>query len=327
MTKIVFCNTSWMRKYQGNPEEDRPRRGGAWVEDNGWDHAMLNFLPERGYCYGFVQTKGDRLNLKRIAPGAEGDRLDGVLVVWVATSERYGSVIVGWYENATVWRRWQKRSGPTAKYKGNSLGYLMRAKAKDCHLLRVPTRRLRIPHGRGWMGQSNVWYADQPGHEAFRGEILKFVDAKGKVGHSATPKKSPSGAGYQADVRKRLAVEAAAMKAARRFYANLGYSVEEVDREKLGWDLRALREDEELSVEVKGISGSEVLFEITPNEYKQMLRLRGSYEVFVLTNALWRRAQKEWVFHYNKELCEWVHAESGRILRLDKVTSARASFS
>src|SRR5713101_4297892 len=99
---MIFCNASWMKFYRGEPKNDPPKRGGQWVEENGWDHAMFNFLPFRGRYYGFVQAKSGRLNLERVRARLGSDKMEGVCVVWIATSPHEGAVIVGWYKNATL---------------------------------------------------------------------------------------------------------------------------------------------------------------------------------------------------------------------------------
>ncbi|WP_157640706.1 protein NO VEIN domain-containing protein [Burkholderia ubonensis] len=63
--------------------------------------------------------------------------------------------------------------------------------------------------------------------------------------------------------------------------------------------------DVTLRVEVKGLSGSEVRVELTPNEYKQMLspKHRELYVVYVVTEALSAKPHAH-IFYYNSEISQ-----------------------
>ena len=157
MGTIVFCNIAWMSRYQGINEFDQPKNGGSWVGENNDAMESLNFQPYENMCYGFVEHHGHNLNLERLDKTAvKAEILDDVTVVWVATGEE-GSRIVGWYENAEMYRKFQEFDDGSC--------YYFSAKAENAYRIPVGKRDFPVPRasqdgkGRG-MGQSNVWYAD-----------------------------------------------------------------------------------------------------------------------------------------------------------------------
>jgi hypothetical protein len=85
------------------------------------------------------------------------------------------------------------------------------------------------------------------------------------------------GAGFGTGENNRL-VEEKAVLVAKSELEQQGWQVESVEHLNVGYDLLCKRFNEELHVEVKGISGSDISFIITPNE----LRVAGSDENFRL---------------------------------------------
>lgn len=78
--------------------------------------------------YGYVQppnagAKADQgqINIDRLG-GAGADSVDGVLVVWTARRPKGGTVVVGWYKDATVYRYYQKFTSVPALHRRNELG-------------------------------------------------------------------------------------------------------------------------------------------------------------------------------------------------------------
>ncbi|MBR1885949.1 MAG: hypothetical protein IJ812_06040 [Schwartzia sp.] len=164
-TKIVFCNIAWMKHYHGITENDKPRNGGSFVAETGDAWESLNFSPRNHVCYGFVQHRGNNLNLERVENGAaEADAIHDVTVVWVATGED-GRRIVGWYEHADMYREWQTFFDNTLGEAHTDWDHVFRANEQDVFLIPENERDFEIPtasqagQGRG-MGQSHIWYAD-----------------------------------------------------------------------------------------------------------------------------------------------------------------------
>ena len=62
--------------------------------------------------------------------------------------------------------------------------------------------------------------------------------------------------------------------------------VNSFEKDNVGWDLEAVKNKEKLLIEVKGLSGNEVVSELTPNEYAQMKNNIVNYRICLVTNAL-----------------------------------------
>ena len=113
MQNIVFFNVGYMKRYQGKASDDKITGGGSYPVENETGGEIYNFMPFDGYCYGFVETMGRKKNGERIPnqihiekineSAIHADRVDNVIVVWVATRPNVGSVIVGWYKAASVY--------------------------------------------------------------------------------------------------------------------------------------------------------------------------------------------------------------------------------
>ncbi len=157
MGSVIFCNIAWMKRYQGITEDDVPKDDGSRKGEAKAVMEAVNFFSYRGMCYGYVQQKGSRLYPERLDKAAAGaDVLDDVTVVWVADGKE-GRRIVGWYENAGMYRNVQTFEDGSR--------YYFAAKATDAYLIPVRKRDFPVPlaskEGKGkGMGQAGVWYAD-----------------------------------------------------------------------------------------------------------------------------------------------------------------------
>lgn len=169
--RVLFCNITWMKYYNGVTEDDEPMNGGAWVQEHNEGAECLNFaLYDDGYCYGFVATKSNNgnanmLHIEKIeGVSKEDDEAEHVLVIWVAKDPYKGkSYIVGWYKDATV----------TREYFGDGDGWPKNiyARHENCVLLPISKRQKIVPRaGReGYsygMGQANVWFGKKGDEKA-----------------------------------------------------------------------------------------------------------------------------------------------------------------
>lgn len=179
--KIVFCNIAWMKHYHGITEHDKPKNGGSFVTETGDAWESLNFFPRNHVCFGYVQHKGNNLNLARVEKGADAaDAIHDVTVVWVATGET-GRRIVGWYEHADMYREWQNFFDNTLGEAHTSWDHVFQAKEQNVFLIPEDERDFEIPtasqagQGRG-MGQSNIWYADSDAvRKKFIPKVLDYL--------------------------------------------------------------------------------------------------------------------------------------------------------
>ncbi|MEM4293967.1 MAG: hypothetical protein QXJ27_07385 [Thermoplasmata archaeon] len=188
--KILFCRIGWMAKYQGL-EGDKITGGGEYVNENESGFEIYNFKPYKGKMYGYVHPPGrrgvgvHRIDIRRIDPRCNKEYVAGVLVVWVARHPQGGGqYIVGWYKNATVYRKYQNLPGDSGRVARNEnekkeviAGYYIIAEEKDCYLLEERERSFSIPKagkGRVGMGQSNIWYADHPDAKELIEKVKKY---------------------------------------------------------------------------------------------------------------------------------------------------------
>lgn len=304
MTKpIVVFNVGWMREYQGL-SDDTITGGGSWVDEHKFGHEVFNFEPYLGKMYGYVQPpSGGTLNVDRLGASPDDISASGVLVVWVAC-RRPGTYIVGWYDDAVVYREIrQPPGGATLRvFKGESVGYIVRAKASQSVLLPEDDRTFLLPRGEKGQLSRNVWYPDRPEHSTMRKEILDYVGSR-KLAARLQPGTKKKGQPFQPDTVKRIKVEKAAIGVVAQHYEGKGYSIESVENEYRGWDLEASLGKTTLLLEVKGLSGNHLSTELTPNELKQMGSHKKDYRVCVVLQALEKPDLR--VYSYNPTTRNW----------------------
>ncbi|HUG82134.1 MAG TPA: DUF3883 domain-containing protein [Bryobacterales bacterium] len=311
--RVFFMNVGWMSGYRGM-DGDSITGGGKHVEEHRFGHEILNFLPYRGRNYGYGTAANDVIALERIAATNGADYLDGVLVVWVARS-----VVVGWYQNARLYRKWQDPPvGSNRVYQNDPIGYYATAKTSDCTLLDRDARMLRVPRAReveGGMGRY-VWYAEDPLHRGFLQRLFALVESGGKMPRRKSAKRA--GRAWQADPRKRKKVEDAAIREVIRYYDSLGYHIKDRQPDNAGWDLEAEKDGVSLLLEVKGLSGPDITVELTANEYAQMKSpsYRSSYRICIVKNALSRNLNLS-IFNYCAESKLWIHHAEDKALTVE----------
>ena len=82
---------------------------------------------------------------------------------------------MGWYKDATLFKDYQYSEDLNRNYKDEKIGYNVKAKEEDSILLPIDERVFHIKRGKGWMGQSNIWYADQESNEDFKNEVFEYI--------------------------------------------------------------------------------------------------------------------------------------------------------
>ena len=326
MERLIFLNIAWMKHYKGITQDDKPVGGGSFVTHHKFGHEIFNFRPYKGYCYGYVQPRGDtinikriKINIKRVGAGEEDDYADNVLAVWVSRSR-----IIGWYKNTTIFRKHQPAPvGSERFYKGQEIGYFIKAKSGDCRLLPVDERTFLIPRRKkGGMGQANVWYADQPENSQFKQDVLDFIK-EGKNPQVTLNRKSLTGRAWQPDPLKRQKIEKIAIIKVTDYYKENGYEVDSTEKDNIGWDLEASIGNRILKLEVKGLSGQDILVDFTPREYEKMREHKENYRICVVTNCLSKPTLK--IFSFSPESGRW-EDDDGNSLTIKEVVSARMSL-
>lgn len=323
MEKILFLNIGWMEKYSGLAN-DKIQGGGEYVRKKGYGHEIFNFSAYKGMLYGYAPIRGD-INLSRLGADQKDEYINGAKVVWVSTDPTGGSVIVGWYKNATVYREWQERpKGTNHKLKNEYFGYNAKCKSADACLLPVDQRMFNIPRGsRGGIGQSAVWYAGDESGQNLKSEVSEYIRTGllPKRFFKKKNKKKGNSLGRMSDPIKRKKIESIAIESAVAYYKRLGYDVSSVEKDNRGWDLEAVFLRKKLLIEVKGLSGDLTSFELTPNEYQNSRKNIDSYRIAVVSQALSRKPSLS-IFSYSSESGYWENEDSQKLI-VEEIKGAR----
>ena len=295
--RMIFFHVGWMKLYRGENDDDPTIGPHGWLENNRFGHECYNFFARGDSCYGYVPTQKGIYISKSLGASRDADYVDDVVCVWVAKDpQRKARVIVGWYKSARVFRS----SNPEVQPSGNKIDnqdivYRAVAAAAGCTLIPVSRRTFNIPTRykmKGGLGQSTVWYG---GNDEFRKRVWAYINSwdKRKGSKRGRSKSRGSGGGRRnTDPKLRKEIEERAVNEAVEFFSSDeggGYKVISRETDNVGWDLEARRpRGEILLIEVKGLSGKDVVVELTPNEYKQMQAKenRDKYVLFVVTDCL-----------------------------------------
>jgi len=318
MERVLLFNVGWMKHYRGQTTTDRIINGGMYVAEHEDGGEVTNFRALGGRCYGYARSpRGGRIHIERLGADAAADHVDGVTVVFVATRPEGGSVVVGWYRNARIWREQQ-----TSRRRV----YVAEASAKQCVLLPVDQRVLDVPRARPgtWgIGQSNVRYVDEVGARPFLRRLALFMEnPSGSEIVETRPEAKGRRRGRpprQSDPMLRAKVESAAIARVIAHYAE--YDCVSVERENKGWDLELTRGRVTLLVEVKGNSGDSGAVELTPNEYAAMhgRAHRDSYRLAIVTRALEKRRARLTVVRFNGSDETWRDEDERKVKLVERI--------
>ena len=289
---MLVVRVAWMKEYNGIQRDDKPIAGGSGK----FKHMEIyNFRKKGQKLYGYFRPINGRVNLQRIDAAADDnqDVVHNILVVFVALHpDGLGSVVVGWYGNADVYRDYERTPGIPGKF-----GHLCVADRKNCVLLPVAERTHVIPHaknpqGIATLGQHGAFFPlDEdfvPRREAWLKGVARFVGRHNELGEeeideiSPKPPREPgNGQGPGLTAEQRKIVELHAMKVAQKYFEKLGYDVDDVSGDG-PFDLLCIKDFKELHVEVKGTTslGGQVI--LTRNEVKHFQTTKHGRALFVL---------------------------------------------
>jgi 5-methylcytosine-specific restriction protein A len=174
---LLFCNVGWMKHYDGSAG-DRPARGGAYNKHS-IGQEVCNFSDINGTVYGYVRATNETIRIENLGATKSAEAIDGVTVIWTAGPNDGGTVVVGWYEDATVFRSPQPFIRPTPLQLENQIvGYSITARFDQAVLLPEGQRVLPIPRRvKGGIGHSNVWYASKPESKGIVADVMALLDA------------------------------------------------------------------------------------------------------------------------------------------------------
>jgi Domain of unknown function (DUF3883) len=297
--RVLFARVGWMHFYKGPvPGDERPVGGGRYNKTK-IGHEAYNFQETRSGLYGYFQPTmaAQTVALERIDSSADNaERLQHVLVVFVARRPEGGQVVVGWYKDAEV-RREQARHSPGKPAKW---GHFCSAESRNSVLLPADDRRFNIPSGNSGFGQSNVCYPleanGRPKNSGWIRDAVEFVDryrgsnlliepeADAETESAAAAEKAlarSNGQGFARTAQERKAIEDRAMVAATKYFEDNHFEVEDVHLEE-SYDLRCTKGDAEIHVEVKGTTTDGGTIVLTNKEVKHASDDQHSCVMFVL---------------------------------------------
>jgi len=329
--KLVFAKIAWMKQYNGMLD-DKISQNYGFPKEKGFGHEMFNFKGcQDGFTYGYIPEPITRkINITRLGAKEENDFIDNVLVIWVSSrklDEGMVNFIVGWYINATMYSTIQNADGLSErKYKNDYIGYQVKTENKNCFMIPEEDRVQRVPGKKdGGMGQTKVWYAERPEHKNAVKSILKYIDDMHFHIEYENPTESHGQVkkGSVVDQERKVQVEKSAINKTTSYFEDLGFVVESVEGDNVGWDLEAKKDGKLLfRIEVKGLSGEDIKVELTPNEYANMNKFISNYQLCVVSRALSDMPILK-VFSYDENKDEWNDRVSGKKLRFERIESAR----
>lgn len=303
MADMIVFHTAWMAKYNGD-RSSFSAGGFSYAVKQGYGHEMFNFREIDGAFYGYVPPTGNLHLEKHFKVARDAEMLDGVTIVWTAPHpEQGGRAVVGVWKNATVYRADQVSTGQLARNREvgpkDIAGYRCKARAQDCLLLPPEARPIFVrpsqPRTNGsWPGQQKVFYPKAGSAALARLEAIladiEFDSASEDKRADRNAKTNRSN--WQANVELRKKIEEAAIVAVGTKMERMGYTVESVEKDNVGYDLVAKRDDEVLHFEVKGRSGHDICADLSVNEfnclkqYERQKKPDAHYRIAIVTEAL-----------------------------------------
>ncbi len=99
----MLCRLIWTGKYDSKNEKIFAGNM-RYPAAHGFAHEQLNFATEDGSVYGYVENRGQNINIRKLGADAAAESVDAVTIIFFALDElSMKPRVVGWYENATVY--------------------------------------------------------------------------------------------------------------------------------------------------------------------------------------------------------------------------------
>ena len=165
-TRIIFCRIGWAKYYDGR-KNDIPVNGGAFNNENtGFE--IYNFKEYSGMYYGYVRTQG-RIHFEKIEKNYSdyAETMADVLVVWFAKNPSGGQFIVGWYENAILYKTRQGIPNSILEERDSEKKIFL-AKTAKAILIPENKRTFKITGP----GTNCIWY----GNDVWKNKVLEYIN-------------------------------------------------------------------------------------------------------------------------------------------------------
>lgn len=339
MTDVIVFHTAWMAKYDGD-RSSFSAGGFKYAVKHGYGHEMFNFREIDGDYYGYVPPTGNLHLEKYFNVARDAQKLGGMTVVWTAPHpEQGGRAVVGVWKNATVYRADQEPTRQIARRRKvgpkDFAGYRCTARVQDCVLLLPDARPVFVRPSQSrkdgsWPGQQKVFYPKAGSAALKRLEtILSDIASAGASGSKGSGRKGKANrSSWQANVELRKKTEVAAIMAVGSRLESKGYTVKSVEKDNVGYDLIATRDEEVLHYEVKGRSGRDVCADLSVNEfdclkkYERERKPGAHYRIAIVTDALVNPVINEFAL-VNRPKRQWCTLDGVRRLEFRDRTAAR----
>jgi 5-methylcytosine-specific restriction enzyme A len=169
----ILCRIVWADEYKSKKE---PFFAGnmSYPAENKIAIELLNFYREVGFVYGYVENKGDSINLRKLGARKGAEVIENATIIWCALDEVARRLrVVGWYENAIVYA--QPRS-PIPQSPRRDWKFQFKTKAENAHLIPAADRFLEVPMkasrtDKGFIGQRNWFFPEESSH------YVRFLEA------------------------------------------------------------------------------------------------------------------------------------------------------
>ena len=184
---LIVCRVAYMKQYNGITEDDIPVNGGSYVSRNNDAAEKMNFHRyDDGNCYIYVETgykrghtgdnsQANSVHLEQIDPNYRGkDFINGVKVALTASSPVLNkSVVVGWYDNVTIFRN---------RVVDSDKVYMMKCAYDDAHLIPESERVFEVPRSLDndfGIGRSQFWYIQKfSSARNYEEELIEYLESK-----------------------------------------------------------------------------------------------------------------------------------------------------
>lgn len=313
MKKILLCRTAWMKNYNGRANIDIPRSGSKYIQENKTGGEIYNFKNVKGKSYAYFPYITD-LAIQNLGADRNDDLIEGVTIVFCATHPIEGGIrVVGWHKNAKIFRSEQSNS--------HSEIFHSVTEYKNTVLIPEDDRVFKLPET---FGRSSLYYiALHPHKRRLLEKLEKYIKEGGKLKLPRKRVKNKSTRARQPDINKRIKVEQTAVKIATKYYEDRYGTdcVSSVEKDNKGWDLEVRTGNTKINIEVKGLSGRDLIVELTPNEYKIFSDAKPNYQLFVVTEALSKKPVSK-IYKFQTKGKMWV-GNDGSLLKIIPVKSAR----
>ena len=160
--KSLFLHTGWTAHYDGS---EAPEGGHGYLRHSVGVEAE-NFKPIDGWCYGYAPVnrtsdgrklsdipKASRtLKIEKLGATAGDKEIQGIMIIWTARHPFRGPVIVGLYDDATVYRH---MPGVTDEERP----FIAKARIENCYLVPESDRTFLVTQKRkGFPGTAAAWF-------------------------------------------------------------------------------------------------------------------------------------------------------------------------